>query len=401
MYWLPDSARSTIVKSTFLSALASAFLLSLSACDDTTRTSPGNTDQGGISLPMPAGFIGLRAVIQSNVYAILSINGNEPQRFGPGDELAATFKVTRGATITGNLRWFESLPGVTELLLATYPIEETITDSVNISIDRLAYITEGTGLDLDNDGFSNLRERLADSDPLNASETPNNTPDVRISRITAAQRPIIDGFYDDGYRDGATFNDVNGEELDIDNLMIDLGARRADGDTEFRWFAMHDGTFLYIYVLGESNALATPVRDSTEFFQDDSIDIFIDGNNSKGSFYDGVDDRHIIIPLLTSPTDTTGPNTTAITTGPNSASLPSVTFSTCLCDGQHTWEVRLPLEAFDISVDRLFGIEVQLNLDNNGGTRDAKWGWSHPSRVNEDVDNTFVIPSFMGTAVLN
>ncbi len=87
--------------------------------------------------------------------------------------------------------------------------------------------------------------------------------------------------------------------------------------------------------------------------------------------------------------------------GPNSASLPPIEFGTCLCtDGPLTWEVKLPLAEFGIRKDTLFGLEVQLNLDNDGGARDAKWGWFHPSREEQNVDNTFQNPSFMGTAVI-
>lgn len=408
MHWqlnfsLPAALRFVVLTALFSAISACTVELNESSPATNGANNPPDTIVNDITLPMPAGFSGLRAVIMSNVYAIVSIDGYNPKRFEPGDRLIASYQITRGDTFTGTIEWFETLPGSVELRLASYRIEETVEESFSLFIDSLSYETEGTGFDDDNDSFSNLRERRADSDPLNRNETPDTTPDVRIGSINPlTPAPVIDGLYDSVYGDSAVFNDEDGEQLSIDNLMIDQGAIRPDGSTEFRWFAVHDNTFLYIFVLGEGVELGTPIRDSTAFFQDDSIDIFIDADNSKGSAYDGINDRHIIIPLLTSPAVTTGSNTTAITAGPNSASLPPIDFATCRCTtDQNTWEVRIPLEAFGIEKDTPFGFEIQLNDDNDGGARDAKWGWYHPSRTTVDVDNTFSIPSFMGTAVIN
>ena len=384
--------------------------LSVAGCSDalTSESTPGTSADTGtlgkdVVMAMPESFAGLRAVVLENVFAVLSVNNQPPVVFNQSTQVSTNFQVNRGETFTATIRWFETLPGSTDLLLASYTIQQEVTDSIDLPrVDAADYQTEGVIFDRDNDGFYNLEERRADSDPLDDNSVPDTTPDVRIGPINPDDAPIIDGLYDPIYTTGAQFSDVDGNLLDINHLMIDQGAIRPDLDTEFRWFAMHDNTYLYIFVLGEDVELATPIRDSADIFQDDSIDIFIDGNNSKGSSYDGIDDRHLLIPLIANPGDTATSNTTVFTAGPNSASLPDFDFATCVClGGQNTWEVRLPLAGFGLSRDQPFGIEVQLNEDNDGGARDAKWGWYHPSRLTVDVDNTFRIPSFMGTAVLN
>ncbi len=48
--------------------------------------------------------------------------------------------------------------------------------------------------------------------------------------------------------------DWRGERLNIDNLMIDNGAARTDGNTEFFWQAEHDGTSLFIIVHAKNTA---------------------------------------------------------------------------------------------------------------------------------------------------
>ncbi len=361
----------------------------------------------------------------SGLYALASFNNGTPLCFEPNPNDPASFdarqqatvRVNQGETLAIEVNWFETLDNTQAcdgngLLLAV--LSQTtapITGNSTIELDEDDYQLDGlASLDDDLDGVANLAERQAGTDPFDendpASEpAPQPEPgiDVRISFVDPSDAPIIDGLYDDIYNDRAQFNDDRGEPLAIDNLMVDMGVspNRSDGDTDFRWLATYDDTWLYIFVLGELFDTATPVRDSTAVFQDDSVDIFIDGNNSRGTSYDGVDDRHILIPLITSPTDRTS-NSTVFEAGPNSAPLPDFEFSSCLCTSdRHTWEIRLPLDGFGIQAGSPFGLEVQLNLDNDGGARDEKWGWIHPSRVNVDTDNTFMNPSFMATAVLN
>ena len=84
----------------------------------------------------------------------------------------------------------------------------------------------------------------------------------------------------------------------VDNLMIDQGPTFADGETGFFWQAVHDGEFLYVIVLTEPTSTATNFGDSTFLSRDDSVHIFVDGDNSKLDTYDGVNDFHIIIPLF-------------------------------------------------------------------------------------------------------
>ena len=54
-----------------------------------------------------------------------------------------------------------------------------------------------------------------------------------------------------------------------------------------------------------------------------------------------------------------------------------------------------------IAVNQPFGLELQINDDDDGELRDSKWGWHHPPRVGVDVDETFLNPSIMGTARLD
>lgn len=381
----------------------SAIVLCLTACDDhgePNDLSPGNAHlTGEFDLQVPEQLISTRAIDLDALFAVISINGVEQPRWDQSTQYTSTFTVEKGDTLDLQISWFETLADDTELLLASTTINQVITTDTELALTQEDYETSGERFDLDSDNFSNIVERRAGSNPVDGASTPLNLPDIRIQEINPADAPRIDGLYDQSWNN-ATFSEANGALLFIDNLMIDQGALRSDGDAEMRWFAMHDNVNLYIYVLGESVEIATPNRDSTEVWQDDAISIFIDGDNSKDQIYDGVDDRQMIIPLLTDPDNLTS-NSTFFVTGFNSASIPEFDFATCLCiSGQYTWEISLRLEDFGIEIGRSFGIDVQLEVDHDGGSRDAKWGWFHPSRTTQDIDNTWFNPSFMGTAIV-
>jgi hypothetical protein len=399
MFFLPTVFLPTVKDYVKNAALLACLMLA--GCTDSQTHSANSENASSVSLSIPVNLASARAVDLNNVYAEVDVEGFPIRTFTQQDQISTNFTIPDARLVRATVRWLETLPDGTALLLAAGRIEQQISGSTELTVDE--YITEGIEFDADMDGFSNLSERRANSDPLDIDDLPvaGSDIDVRIGFVDPADAPQIDGFYDAIYTSNAQFRDDEGELLLIHNLMIDQGALRADGDTEFRWFAMHDDQFLYIFVFGESVALATPFRDSGPAWQDDSIDIFVDADNSKGSTYDGINDRHFIIPLLTGVEDTSGPNTTYLEAGPNSASLPSIQFATCVCGtGQHTWEVALPLGAFGITRDTPFGFEVQINEDNDGGARDAKWAWIHPSRSRVDTDNTFRSPAFMGTAVI-
>ncbi len=360
-----------------------------------------------VALSMPARIVQARAIDRSAIFAEIRVNG-ALSVWSQNSDFSQSFSFNNGDQVNLSVMWFETLTNGTKLPLVSHVSTHTITQNTTIAVSSTDYSDDFLNDDInlssdpDEDTYSNLVEREADSDPFDPNSIPGITPlepDVRISWVNPTEAPVIDGLYDSIW-DSAQFSDTAGERLGIDNLMIDKGADRLDGDTEFRWFALHDDTFLYIFVLGENVDRSTPFRDSTEVWQDDNINLYLDGDNSKGASYDGFDDRHILIPLLTSPNQPDS-NNTIFFQGPNSADLPALEFFTCLCSaGQHTWEIKLRMADFNIVIDREFGFDVQLDDDNDGGARDAKWGWFHPSRGSTDVDNTWTTPSFMGTAIV-
>lgn len=375
--------------------------LILAGCTD-QKTAPQQSSgindymTGEFDLSIPERLKVAREVDLNALFAIITVNGGEPQRWQESTPFTTTFTVNKGDMLNMEIRWYETLQDSSELLLATNTVSQIINGNTSLVVDESDY---RENYDDDSDGFFNLVERTLGSNPYDENSTPLNLPDVRIRQIDPLNAPQIDGLYDQSWNN-ATFGDVNGDPLSIDNLMIGQGALRPDGDAEMRWFAMHDNVYLYVFVLGENVDMATPHRDSSEVWHDDTLSIFIDGDGSKLQTYDGIDDRQIMTPLMPNPTNLTS-NSILFVVGSNSAPVPPFEFATCLClIGQHTWELRLKLSDFGIVKNRVFGLDLQLDLDHDGGDRDAKWGWFHPSRTTRDVDNTWRNPSFMGRAII-
>ena len=210
----------------------------------------------------------------------------------------------------------------------------------------------------------------------------------------------------------AAYLGTSGTPLRISNLMIDNGTDEPDEDdvAEYRkWAAMHDGRYRYIVVTVEDGGAR--FRDSDTFvWQDDSLEIYIDGNNSKLTSYDGVDDFQFTFPVRG-----TGGSKQAVSSGETLGQFNPPTADIDFATGpgvgprglrrpnfeQDVYEIRIELDSVGIAVNQPFGLELQINDDDDGELRDGKWGWHHPPRVDVDVDETFLNPSIMGTARLD
>lgn len=240
--------------------------------------------------------------------------------------------------------------------------------------------------------------------------------DVIVPRIASEDAPSIDGENVTSNAQGtltgewaaAVQSDNSGAALLIDSLMIDVDAEAPNGSPLRRWAAMHDGTYLYVLVLVDD--LGQRERDSgSDLDQDDSLELFLDGDNSKLSSYDS-NDFHRIMPVRLPGADKQSASSGDIA-GPSSSSAPlGLDFATGPGIGpgglrierfeQDVYELRIDLASAGIDVDAPFGFEVQVNDDDDGDARDSKWGWKHPAGNGTDVDGTVDNPALMGTVKL-
>jgi len=150
------------------------------------------------------------------------------------------------------------------------------------------------------------------------------------------------------------------------------------GDYSGQWRALYDASNLYVLVeVGD----ATRTNDSGgNWWEDDVVEIFIDGNNSKGTSYDGINDFQLGF-RWNDATVHAGGNSVQNTTGIN--------FSMYASGSGYVLEAAIPWSTIGVapSIGSVIGFDVAVDDDDNGGTRDAQVvsiattdaGWSNPS----------------------
>jgi len=242
--------------------------------------------------------------------------------------------------------------------------------------------------------------------------------DVIVPRISKNNVPEIDGygvFVDsNGQLAGewahAVQTDMSGALLTIENLMIDLNAEATASVPYRRWAALHDGRYLYLLVTIDDDGQRH--RDSgNDVTDDDSLEIFLDADNSKSNTFDA-NHFHKLVPVKNAKHGaSTLAGRSGIINGPNSSQAPlTIDFATGSGTGpaglrtaqhaQDIYELRIDMLSAGISSDVPFGFELHVNDDDDGGVRDAKYGWHHPARQSADVDSTRSNPALMGTLLL-
>jgi len=289
-------------------------------------------------------------------------------------------------------------------------------DANSTSVQQEGQTGNAISSDLTDDG-TQIQSADNQSDSLTIPDTI-----VRIPRTDFSNAPKIDGdiieyipgteLLDGEWRFAAQSNSA-GEPIGINNYMFG-NPDQVLPDSHSHWAALHDGEYLYLLLISDDDG--KHFQDTNEIrkpWKDDSVELFFDGNNSQLSDYDGVDDFHITVNLFSSqgvPNDSSGLNP-MISQSARSAPIPSdLSYKTGPGKGPQAvgsdrarkdiYEVRIKLSELNIQIDKPFGFEVQLNDDDDGGSRDTKWAWRHPHGEDSSNDYTWQNPGFMGTAIL-
>lgn len=125
-------------------------------------------------------------------------------------------------------------------------------------------------------------------------------------------------------------------------------------------------------------------ENSTTHF-DDSIEIFIDGDDNKGGGYDGRNDFQFQFAPF-------GDGVFTKRRGP--AVSDNVSASISYFSGGYRLVATIPLSDVGICGGFPFGLNVEVNDDDDGGNRDAKYAWVGT----ENIDNSWRNTSLFGTA---
>jgi len=209
------------------------------------------------------------------------------------------------------------------------------------------------------------------------------------------QNPDTDGVYNRvEWEDAASAGTYNYEtrRTSINNLLLSPVPGYLDGTGTSSWKMKHDGTNLYIVVFLGTDGFSPVVIDSAQPWHDDSVEIYIDGDNSKGEEYDGVND--FLVSLSVNQSTMAEPLVSQ--QSPDGLRIFYRTgFESNIIRGS-IMEVAINLESAGIKIGKPFGFDIHINEDDNGGDRDAKWGWFEKS----GFDRSWQQPSALGTVLL-
>jgi uncharacterized protein YjdB len=135
------------------------------------------------------------------------------------------------------------------------------------------------------------------------------------------------------------------------------------GDYSGRWRALYNNSNLFLLV--EVND-ANRFNDSGgSWWEDDVIEVFIDGNNSKGTTYDGQNDFQLGFRW----------NDATIRVGGNSVNnTAGIVFSEYATGSGYNLEVSIPWSTIGVTpaVGNAIGLDIQVDDDDNGGVRDSQ-----------------------------
>ena len=138
--------------------------------------------------------------------------------------------------------------------------------------------------------------------------------------------------------------------------------------------ALWDDNYLYVaYKVLDSNL----INDSANEYQDDSVELYLDPDNSKSTTYD-TNDRQF----------TKGYNDTALTAPQNGT---GILHNTTNITGGYTVELAIPWTNLNAiaAANQIIGFDLQQNDDDTGGDTQSALGWNSTTGTNYNNTSAF------------
>ncbi|MBD2843958.1 hypothetical protein IDH44_02030 [Paenibacillus sp. IB182496] len=218
----------------------------------------------------------------------------------------------------------------------------------------------------------------ADPDPVTPPATPDPEPEPEVSTEpeigipATAAAPTIDGAADSVWTqsDPAALTQVTRGTIDS---AADLSAS---------WQALWDADALYVLV---DVADDVRVNDSGSVWDDDSVEVYIDADNSKEAAYDQVNDLQYQFGYG---------DTTPIETKLNR--IAGVQYAVQDTTVGYRMEIKLPWTTLGLipAAGSVIGLEIAVNDDDDGDLRDGKLQWK------AEEDTSWKDPRVFGNAEL-
>jgi hypothetical protein len=196
-------------------------------------------------------------------------------------------------------------------------------------------------------------------------------PQMPAELAKATSKPAIDGKVDDVWAAAKSY--------DLKNNLYKPVSGPADCSASFK--AMYDNDNLYILVDVNDEELK---HDSPEFYNDDCVEIFIDADNGKATSYGEKDHTYDFVWDAAAPV--MGKRGQPVNDGTQ--------FAFAKTEKGYRLEVQFPWATLKgkPSPGAMFGLDIHVNDDDDGGERDSKLTWS------DKKDNAWQNPRAFGIA---
>lgn len=183
-------------------------------------------------------------------------------------------------------------------------------------------------------------------------------PDGTATIPYTSMPPQIDGEGDDAW------GGIMGAQV-ISKLTFGM-VSAGDPDLSGGWKMLWDEQALYVIVLVRDSLLRS---DSTFPWEDDAVEIFVDGDYSRGSSYDGNNDLQYVFGWKPD-------NVPSITEVALKRTQGVVAAQRTTSDG-YIMEVRIPWATLGVEpmARKRLGIDVHIDDDDDGGNREGQKAW--------------------------
>ena len=190
-----------------------------------------------------------------------------------------------------------------------------------------------------------------------------NPPDAELPRT--AEAPILDGQMDALYESSRQYS----------LTQVIRGFPPDTADFAVTWRGLYDTIALYLFVEVTDDAIL-PSTHPDAGWEDDSVEVFIDGDGSAGEVYDNRNDTQLVFR-----------RDLRIQVGFETPDVPhpaEILSASMLTGNGYTMEVALPWSSINVSMEmsriRLFGLDIQANdIDEAMDTRGNKLTWMAPN----------------------
>ncbi|MBC7487050.1 MAG: T9SS type A sorting domain-containing protein [Cytophagaceae bacterium] len=240
---------------------------------------------------------------------------------------------TANPTLSGSIQLTSAQPSRTITIAAVDDVISETAETLIINLSSNAAYGIGQG---------SAQLSILDNEPV---------PCVAPVIAFTSSAPVIDQTVDAVWAK-APVGTIN--KVSVGSLPADMAGTQ--------WRAMYDNTYLYVLVEVKDN---NKFNDSgTSWWDDDVIELFLDGNNSKGAAYDGVNDYQLAFRY----------NDAAVKVGSGVMNTSGLNFAMANKSDGYTLEVRIPWSSIGTApaVGKAIGFELSVDDDDNGAGRDAQ-----------------------------